>query len=35
MKYLLDTNICIYLIRRKAEHLIQKFAKHESVHLTL
>lgn len=29
MKYLLDTNICIYLIRRKAEHLIQKFAKHE------
>lgn len=29
MKYLLDTNICIYLIRRKAERLIQKFAKHE------
>ncbi len=25
MKYLLDTNICIYVIRKKTEHLIRRF----------
>lgn len=27
MKYLLDTNICIYLIKNKSEKLLQKFSK--------
>lgn len=29
MKYLLDTNICIYLIRKKTEPLIRRFANHK------
>jgi len=28
MKYLLDTNICIYLIRQKPAHLRQRFASY-------
>ena len=28
MKYLLDTNICIYLIRKKPQPVIQKFGDH-------
>jgi tRNA(fMet)-specific endonuclease VapC len=28
MKYLLDTNICIYLIRRKPPQVLQKFQVH-------
>lgn len=28
MKYLLDTNICIYLIRKKPARLLQKFRQY-------
>ena len=28
MKYLLDTNICVYLIRRRPAQLLQKFANY-------
>ena len=28
MKYFLDTNICIYLINRRPDYLIQKFTKY-------
>jgi tRNA(fMet)-specific endonuclease VapC len=28
MKYLLDTNICIYLIKQKPHHVLQKFQTH-------
>lgn len=28
MKYLLDTNICVYLIRQRPAHLLQKFANY-------
>lgn len=36
MKYLLDTNICIYLIKNKSERLLKKFTRinPESVALT-
>src|ERR1700733_1183521 len=29
MKYLLDTNICIYLIKRKPSHVFEQFARHK------
>ena len=28
MKYLLDTNICIYLIKKKPSHVFEKFSRH-------
>lgn len=28
MKYMLDTNICIYLIKRKPYHVLEKFRAH-------
>lgn len=28
MKYLLDTNICIYLINTRPEHVLQRFRRH-------
>jgi tRNA(fMet)-specific endonuclease VapC len=28
MKYLLDTNICIYLIKKKPHHVLQEFEAH-------
>lgn len=31
MKYLLDTNICIYLIKGRDEKLLKKFVKHSPV----
>lgn len=31
MKYLLDTNICIYLIKGNDEKLIKKFVKHSPI----
>ena len=27
MKYLLDTNICIYIIKKKPEHVLKKFSR--------
>ena len=29
MKYMLDTNICIYIIKHQPENVIQKFMKHD------
>lgn len=29
MKYMLDTNICIYIIKHKSEAVIQKFVSHD------
>ena len=29
MKYMLDTNICIFVIKHKPEHVIRKFIEHE------
>ncbi len=29
MKYMLDTNICIFIIKNKPENVIKKFMKHE------
>ena len=29
MKYMLDTNICIYAIKRKSETLVWKFLEHD------
>lgn len=29
MKYMLDTNICIYAIKNKPETVIKNFLKHE------
>lgn len=28
MKFMLDTNICIYLIKRKPRHVLEKFQEH-------
>lgn len=28
MKYLLDTNICVFVIRKKSAHALQKFRQH-------
>ena len=28
MKYMLDTNICIFIIKQKPEHVIQRFMEH-------
>ncbi len=30
MKYLLDTNICIYLIKKKPPQVLQKFTRHSA-----
>lgn len=30
MKYMLDTNICIFVIKNKPESVIQKFMEHKS-----
>ena len=30
MKYMLDTNICIYIIRHQPENVIRKFMEHDS-----
>jgi tRNA(fMet)-specific endonuclease VapC len=35
MKYLLDSNICIYLIRRKSKALIERLASHSTTDLAV
>ena len=35
MIYLLDTNICIYLMKRRLEHLVQRFEKEHPDNLAL
>lgn len=35
MKYMLDTNICIYTIKRKPENVIKNFIKHDPSELCI
>lgn len=35
MKYMLDTNICIFLIKRRPEHVLCKFVEQEPGNITI
>lgn len=35
MKYMLDTNICIFIIKRRPEHVLHKFMEQEPGNITI